>query len=229
MKFAGNQPFIFPYITYFQLMKHADVFMIADDFNYNKAWTNRNNLLLDGKAYMFHLEVRGASQNKLVSEVRAADDQFKLLRTIEVNYRKAPFFQDIFPMVEEILNYEDKNLARYIGNSLLKIADYLHFDTKFIYSSEIEGKDDSLRFQDRVLNLCSVLKVTEYVNLGARTPLYSKEVFKEHGIDLYYIQSRPIEYQQFDQPFVSNLSMIDVLMFNSVEQINELLLQYDLV
>jgi hypothetical protein len=232
MRLGGNQPFFFPYIPYYQLMKNVDTFMIADDFNYNKAWTNRNYMLLCGRErFMFNLAVLDASQNKLVNEVRVADDQYKLLKTIEVNYRKAPFYKDVFPMLEKILAYGDKNLARYLGNSLVTTANYLGFDTKFIYSSEIEGKDPTLRFQDRVLNLCGVLKASEFVNLGGddENLLYDQEVFKQHGIDLYYIKPKPIEYKQFDNPFVANLSMLDVLMFNSIEQTNELLTQFDLV
>jgi hypothetical protein len=232
MRLGGNQPFFFPYIPYYQLMKNVDLFMIADDFNYSRAWTNRNYILLHGRErFMFNLAVMGASQNKLVNEVRVADDQYKLLKTIELNYRKAPFFRDVFPMLEDILAYEDKNLARYLGNSLITTAHYLRFDTRFIYSSEIEGKDPTLRFQNRVLNLCKVLKADEYVNLGGENenPLYDREVFKQYDIDLYYIKSRPIEYKQFHGPFVANLSMLDILMFNSVEQTNELLTQFDLV
>ena len=232
MRLGGNQPFFFPYIPYFQLMKNVDMFMIADDFNYSKAWTNRNYILLNGKEpFMFNLAVIGASQNKLVNEVRVADDQYKLRRTIEVNYRKAPFFNDVFPMLDKILKYEDKNLARYLGNGLIKVASYLRFDTRFIYSSEIEGKDLTVRSQNRVLNLCEVLKASEYVNLGGEfeNPLYKKDAFKQHGIDLYLVKPKRIEYKQFDNPFVPNLSMLDVLMFNSVEQTNELLMKFDLV
>ncbi|MDR1170936.1 MAG: WbqC family protein [Bacteroidales bacterium] len=232
MRLGGNQPFFFPYIPYYQLMKNVDVFMIADDFNYSRAWTNRNYMLLRGRErFMFNLVVLGASQNKLVNEVRVADDQYKLLKTIEINYRKAPFFKDVFPMVEKILAYGDKNLARYLGNSLVTTANYLGFDTKFIYSSEIEGKDHTLRFQNRVLNLCTVLKADEYVNLGGEDehPLYDRKAFKQCGIDLYYIKSGPVEYKQFNNPFISNLSMLDVLMFNSIEQTNELLTQFELV
>jgi hypothetical protein len=213
-------------------MKNVDTFMIADDFNYNKAWTNRNYMLLGSKErFMFNLAVVGASQNKLVNEVRVANDQYKLLKTIEVNYHKAPFYPDVFPMVEKILAFADKNLARYLGNSLMTIAHYLGFDTRFIYSSEIEGKDPSLRFQNRVLNICQTLKASEFVNLGGEdeNPLYDPKVFGQHGINLYYIRPRPVEYRQFGHPFVANLSTLDVLMFNSIDQTNELLTHFDLV
>jgi len=144
-------------------------------------------------------------------------------------YKKAPYFSPVFPIVEKIIGYEDKNLARYVGNSLIQIADYLHIDTEFIYSSDIEEKNNSLKAQDKVLNICSVLGATQYLNSIGGMKLYSKESFMECGIKLCFLRTLPIEYPQFRNQFEPNLSILDVLMFNSVEQTNKLLLLYDLV
>ena len=228
MRLAANQPFFFPYITYFQLIKFAEVFLIADDFNYTpQSWINRNYILMNGDEYLFNLSVIGASQNKLINEVYVAENQHKLLRTIEVCYSKAPFFKDFFPILKDIFQYENKNVAKFIGNSLIQTANYLHFDTKFIYSSEIEGLNRSLKAQARVLDFCNVLKVKEYINLPSE--LYDQKEFKKNNIDLYFLDSKPVTYKQYANDFVPDLSMIDILMFNSVEQTNELLTQYELV
>ncbi|WP_372644074.1 WbqC family protein [Ancylomarina sp.] len=58
--------------------------------------------------------------------------------------------------------------------------------------------------------------------------LYSKDYFKEFGIDLKFIKSKEVTYNQFDNDFISNLSIIDVLMFNSVERIKKLLNSFEL-
>ena len=229
MRLAANQPFFFPYIPYFQLMKAAEVFLVADDFSYTpQAWINRNRILMNGKDFLFNLSVIGASQNKLINEVYVAEDQHRLLRTIEVCYSKAPFFRDVFPMLKDIFQYENKNVSKFVGNSLIQAANYLHLDTKFIFSSEIDGLNHSLKAQARVLDFCNVLKVIEYINLPAEA-LYDKKEFKKNNIDLYFLKSRPVMYKQYSNVFVPNLSMLDVLMFNSVEQTNELLAQYELV
>lgn len=231
MKVGIMQPYFLPYIGYFQLMKYVEKYVIADDVNYiKKGWINRNYILLDGKPFMFHLTLQGASSNKWIRDITVDPDQRKLLKTIELNYKKAPYYQDVFPMMEEIIHYEDKNLARYVGNSLMKIAGYLEFDTKFEYEGEIEACDRTLMAQERLISDCKLLGVTEYINAIGGTALYNKEDFKKAGIDLYFLKSRPVEYKQFNyHPFVPNLSILDVLMFNSVEQTNELLLQFDLV
>ena len=229
MRVGIMQPYFLPYIGYFQLMKVVDKYVIADNLNYIKqGWINRNKLLLNGNEFMFNLAVIGASQNKLINEIVVADDQSKLLKTIEVNYRKAPFFAHVFPLMEKIILHEDKNLARYTGNSMMMVADYLKFGTVFTYMSDLE-RDASLKAQEMVVNVCTVMNATEYINAIGGTELYDKETFKKNGIDLFFLKAKQVEYKQFNNSFVPNLSILDVLMFNSVEQTNELLEQYDLV
>ena len=230
MKLAGNQPYFLPYIGYFQLIKAVDLFVIADNLHYiQQGWINRNHLLLEGRSYRFNLFLSGASSNKNINEITVADDQSKLLKTIEMNYKKAPFFHTVFPLIKSIFCHEDKNLARYIGNSLIQIAGYLLLDTKFIYQSEILEVDTELKAQNKVINLCSVLGATELINAVGGMELYDKETFKKNGIDLYFLKSKPIEYKQYNNPFVPNLSILDILMFNSVEETNKLLEQYELI
>jgi len=224
------QPYFLPYIGYFQLIKAVDKYVIADDVNYiRQGWINRNYILVNAKPFMFHLNVIDASPNKWINEIYVADNQPKLLKTIDMNYRKAPYFKDVFPIIENICAYEDKNLAKYVGNSIIKISDYLGLDTEFLYEGDVQECDRSLKFQERLISDCVLFGAKEYINAIGGMELYDKEEFKKAGVDLLFLKSKPIEYKQFYHPFVPNLSILDVLMFNSVEQTNELLSRYELV
>jgi len=224
------QPYFLPYIGYFQLINYVEKFVIADDMNFIKGgWINRNYMLLDGKPFRINLELISASQNLWIRSIEIVPNKYKLLKTIEVNYKKAPFFKEVFPLFEEIMNYEERNLARFIGNSLIKIAKYLKFDTHFEYEGDNLNSEYILKSQERLISNCKVFGATEYVNAIGGRALYNKEDFKKAGIDLYFLKPRPIEYKQYNNPFVPNLSIIDVLMFNSIEKTNELMLQFDLV
>ena len=230
MKLGIMQPYFLPYIGYFQLIKAVDKYVIYDDVNFIKGgWISRNNMLLRGKSFMFNIILSGASPNKLIHEIFVAADQSKLLKTIRAAYQKAPHFSSVFPIMEKIIESEDKNLARYVGNSLMQIADYLQFDTELIYSSDIKEKDSSLKAQDKILNICGVTGASEYFNAIGGMELYSKERFAESKVKLNFLKPLPIEYKQFNNPFVPRLSILDVLMFNSVKETNELLEQYELV
>ncbi len=229
MKLGIMQPYFLPYIGYFQLIKAVEKYIIYDDVQYIKGgWINRNRMLLEGKDFMFNLLLSGASSNKLINEIEVAPSQLKLLKTIESAYKKAPCFNEVYLLIEKIINYSDKNLGKYIGNSITQIADYLGLKTEFIYSSDIEKKNE-LRAEEKVLHLCGLLKATEYFNAIGGQELYSKEEFKQKNIDLKFLKTKLVEYKQFNNEFVPFLSILDVLMFNSPIEINGMLDNYELI
>lgn len=223
------QPYLFAYIGYWQLIKSVDTFVILDDVNYKKkGYINRNNILIDGKAHMFTLHLKAQSQNKLINEIEIGNNGEKILKSIALVYKKAPYFQDIFPLIKSISEYSEKNLAKFIGNSLEEISNYLKLDTKFIYSSDIE-KDNSLRGQEKLINICEILNANEYINLIGGQVLYSKAKFKEYDIKLNFIENEIVEYRQFQNKFVPYLSIIDIMMFNSKDEVREMLNRYKLI
>lgn len=229
MTIAIMQPYLFPYIGYWQLINAVDTFVIYDDVNYiNKGYINRNSILSNGKSQQFTLELIGASQNKLINEIEVGNNLKKLLKTIEMSYKKAPYFDNIFLIIEDIFNQEEKNLAKFIGYSLQKIANYLDIDTKFIYSSHIE-KDNTLKAQDKIIDICKKLEARVYINSIGGQELYNKEKFKEENIKLNFLKTQFIEYKQFKNDFVPSLSIIDILMFNSKDEIKNMLNRYELV
>ena len=229
MTIAIMQPYLFPYIGYWQLINAVDTFVIYDDVNFiKKGYVNRNSILSNGQSQLFTLELIGASQNKLINEVEVGNNRKKLSKTIKQNYIKAPYFEIVFPMIEDILNQEEKNLAKFIGYSLQQISNYLILDTKFIYSSEIE-KDNSLKAQDKVLEICNILKADKYINAIGGQELYNKEIFKENGMELNFLKTELVEYKQFKNDFVPYLSIIDILMFNSKDEIKNMLNSYELM
>lgn len=152
----------------------------------------------------------------------------KLIKTIECVYRKAPCFDHIFPMIKNIIEYENKNLARFIGNSIIQIAGYLNLKTKFIYSSEIE-KNSSLRAQEKIIHICEILGAKYYYNAIGGMELYNTMDFEKKGIELKFLKTNLVEYKQFNNEFIPYLSILDVIMFNSPTEINKMLDNYELI
>jgi hypothetical protein len=232
MKIAVMQPYLFPYIGYFQLINQVDKFILYDDVNYiNRGWINRNRILLNGEDKMVTLPLRGASQNKLINEISIHNDKKekkKLLKTIRHAYIDSPYYDNVFPLIEEIMLNDEVNLAKFIEFSLKKIANYLDLDTKFLVSSEIE-KNNELKGQDKILNICKLLDANIYINPIGGYELYSKEKFIEEGIELYFIKTNDIKYNQKSDEFIPNLSIIDILMFNSKYNVKLLLEEYKLI
>lgn len=229
MSIGIMQPYFFPYIGYFHLMQEVNVFVIADDLNYIKnGYINRNSILLNNEIFKITLQLNGASQNKLINEIEVGNNNSKLLETIRRAYKKAPYFNDVFPLIEDIMLNEEKNLARFLGDSLIKISNYLNIEVKILYSSEID-KDNSLTYDDRIIDICKRLDMNCYINAIGGKVLYSKDTFMKQNLELYFINSQISQYKQFNDNFIPNLSIIDLMMFNSKENLTKLLDQYELV
>jgi hypothetical protein len=220
MKLAIMQPYFFPYIGYFQLIAAVDTFIVYDNIKYTKkGWINRNRMLQNGKDVMFSLPLKSDSDYLDVCERELATDfnRDKLLNQFNGAYRRAPHFTETFPLVEQIVRYEDTNLFRFLHHSILKTCEHLDITTEIRISSDI-AIDHDLKNQDKVLALCAAVGASTYVNAIGGMELYSKETFREKVIDLKFIRSRPFEYPQFGDAFVPWLSIIDVMMFNSREE-----------
>lgn len=230
MKVGIMQPYFLPYIGYWQLIKKVDRFVIYDDVNYIKGgWINRNNILMNGEAKLITINMNGASPNKLINEVGVSGDivhKKKLLKTIQSCYKKAPYYYEVFPLIKDIIMNDESNLALYIEYSIRQICKYLHIDTELIISSEIV-KNNELRSQDKVIEICKIVGAKEYYNSIGGKELYSYEDFKNQGIKLNFLKAKHIEYKQFTNEFVPSLSILDIMMFNSREDIDIMLRQYE--
>jgi len=229
VKLAIMQPYFFPYIGYWQLISAVDTFVIYDDVNYIKqGYVNRNSLLINKVKAFYTLELNGASSFKLIKEIQVGRNIPKLIKMLEQNYKKAPYFMDVFPVVSDIINFPENNLGKYLGNSIFKISSLLDLKPKFIYSSDIE-KNNTLKGKDKVLAICKTLKATKYLNAIGGQELYCKDEFMTNGIELNFIKTLDICYPQSSQSFVPNLSIIDVLMHCGKEKTKYILTKYQLV
>jgi len=233
VKLAIMQPYLFPYLGYFQLINSVDLFVVYDDVQFIKGgWINRNRILLNSIAHMFSFPVKKTPLSHKICERHFTEDfdtiAKRFLKTLEVAYRGAPAYSDTVKLITAILDSEDLNVASIISRSMRIICDYLSIETEFILSSEIE-KDETLKGQDRVIEINRILGSTHYINPIGGMELYSKEAFRKAGIELSFLRMRPVVYKQYNNEFVPNLSIIDVMMFNSREEIKELLGEYDLL
>lgn len=233
MRLGIMQPYFFPYIGYWQLLNAVDEYVIFDDVNYIKrrGWINRNYILINGRLQRINLHIRKASQNKLIKDTKLAqtDENNKvLLETIKMGYHKAPYFDEVYDLLKDIFSYSTDCLSEFLKNELVFVCSYLGIETQIFLSSEIKKKD-GLRGEDKILDICKSRSATQYFNAIGGRDLYHQERFKAEDIELYFLHTKPIKYKQFTKDFVPDLSIIDVMMFNSVDEVRLFLGQYDLV
>ncbi|MBK6345983.1 MAG: WbqC family protein [Bacteroidales bacterium] len=223
------QPYLFPYIGYFQLINAVDIYIIYDDVNYIKGgWINRNNILVNSNKQLFSISLENASPNRIINDIVIKDDFKKFRKTIEQSYIKAPFYEEANELIGEILSFSDKRLSAFIQNSIMLINKYLQISTNVLMSSDLK-KDNSLKGEAKVISICNLLGATIYVNAIGGMPLYHRDNFLANGIELKFLQTKEIFYKQFKNEFIPFLSIIDVLMFNDIEVIKTFLNKYEFV
>lgn len=233
MRIGIMQPYFFPYIGYWQLINAVDKFVIYDDVNFIKnGWINRNYILLNGEKHLITLPLQGASSFQPINKTHIiSNDKIKdkLLKTIYNAYSKADYFKSVFPIIEKTINHESQNISDAIIYSITNIVSYLQIQTEILVSSNIQ-KDMSLKGENKVIDIVKRLGGDSYINAIGGQNLYQKDTFLTEGISLSFIHTNEdINYPQFKNKFVPNLSIIDILMFNSVDAIKEMLDDYELL
>lgn len=225
------QPYFLPYIGYWQLLAAVDRFVVYDNIKYTKkGWINRNRFLRNGTGRFFTVPLKKGSDFLNIADRALADDfnPDTILKPLREAYRKAPFFCEAFPIIETIVAAPPRNLFDYVYNSVQVMMAYLDIRTPLIVSSTIPI-DHHLKADRKVLAIGGAVGATKYINSIGGRDLYSVAAFAEHGIELKFLQPRPVLYRQLGEPFVPSLSVVDVMMFNSQEAVHAMLGEYDLL
>lgn len=226
------QPYFFPYIGYWQLVAMADVFVVYDDGLYRKnGWIHRNRILGYGDPITIATEIQSKTCNRRINETKRAHNEFrvgKLLKSIALRYAKAPHFGQTMDVIEPLLRNPEPDLVGYLVAGMRGIMAYLEIDTPLVISSTIP-KDGLEGVIDKVERICKEVGILNYVNPPNGEAIYSREDFASRGLKLQFIhRDADIAYRQFGGEFVPDLSIIDVMMFNSPEEIRALLTRYTL-
>jgi len=233
MRLGIMQPYIFPYIGYFQLVHSVDRFVMYDDVSYIKqGWINRNKILLNGQEHIFTVPLKNASSFVTIANTELNKPLYdiwcsKFLKTLTQAYLKAPYYTAVNNLVSSILNCKHDTIGQLASASIVDVSKYLGITTQFIATATCYDNNE-LKAQDRVIDICKREQATAYINPIGGKELYSKEDFAANGITLNFVKTHKITYSQLNNEFVPWLSMIDVLMFNDTATIMGFLNAFDL-
>jgi len=221
MRVAIMQPYFLPYIGYYQLVSAVDLFLVYDNIKYTKkGWINRNRMLQNGTDAVFSLPLKSASDSCDVVQRSLATDfnHVKLLEVWRGAYARAPYFKTTTPLLEKIVSIDEQNLFRFVHNSIIETCAHLELTAAVKVSSTIPI-DHSLKGQDKVLALCEAVGAKTYINPIGGSDLYSVDAFRRRGMGLQFIKSHDYTYPQWGDAFIPWLSILDVLMFNAVADV----------
>jgi len=227
MRLAIMQPYLFPYLGYYQLLHVVDNFILLDDVNFIKrGWINRNRILVNGKDHLFSLPLHKASQFSNINSLRLTDYsrwRSRFFKTLSHAYSKAPEYVRSLEMLNRALPPKAAWLNELLQTSLGVVCDHLGI-TACIESITDKPRATELKGADRILAICREIGTKEYINLpGTGKDLYDATTFAESGINLHFLQPDAITYRQFDDHFIPLLSILDVIMFNGARELGTLL------
>ena len=224
------QPYIFPYVGYFSLINSSDKILFYDDVNFIKrGWIHRQRILINGKDHLFTIPLNKPSQNKKINqiEISKSGDREKIIKSIEVAYKKAPYFKEVFPMIKKVILGNYTYIDEMAISSLIEVCKYLNLEIKYNRTSLADPNSQGQEKCERLASISKNLGFSNYVNVI--NDIYDKETFKSKNVNLFFNDHRIKPYNQFGKSFVSHLSIIDVLMFNSIRDTKKLILSYHII
>jgi len=226
LKVAIAQPTYLPWLGYFDLIDQVDVFVILDSVQFEKqSWQQRNRIKTPcGLQWLTVPVVFRGRFGQSIYEVEIRDGEFSgnHLRAIELNYRRAPFFENYFHELSVKLRCSaDFRLADLNVRLIEWLMSVLGIRTPLLFSSRLDqpGKRTEL-----LANICSYLSASEYISpIGSAVYLLREiDAFHRKSIEVFFQNYEHPHYRQMFPPFIPNASILD-LIFNEGQRALEVL------
>lgn len=226
MKLAIMQPYFLPYLGYFQLIDSVDKFVIYDDVDFIvSGWINRNNIWVNERKHLITVPLQNGRRGVRIHDVQVScSDSYwkrKLLKKVQLNYCKAPIFDQVFPWFESFLMGHYTSISHMNFSAIEWLCTYLGIKTELISSSS-KYSNSELGRADRLADICVQEGSDHYINASGGRQLYDQSMFDPFGIKLSFLEPELMPYKQGNFDFVPGLSILDVLMNNSLEVANEM-------
>jgi len=233
-KIAIMQPYLFPYIGYFQLIDAVDDFVFYDDVTFTrKGWINRNRILCNGQEHLFTIPVINKSFNIEIKDTSCEITEKwrdKFLKKIEHNYKKCIHYPETMSIILDVIEPGVKLTSELSTQSIKSVCEYLKIEKVFLKSSEFSPETKGIGKVERLCEITKKLKSYQYLNSIGGQKLYQKKTFRENGVELLFLSTNEITYKQTGiKSHIPNLSIIDVLMNNDIPSAVNLIKEYRLL
>lgn len=226
MRLGIMQPYFFPYLGHFSLITLVDKWIVFDVTQYTpKTWMNRNRILHPKAGWQYvSVPLSNSSISIKTSEARVlalAETKKSIIGKLTHYKKNAPYFYEATKIVEQAFDSsKDDSLVSLNVCALKNVCEYLRIPFLYRRASEIAVHYPvTLGAGDWAPHICEMLGATEYVNPIGGKEIFDISVFQRHGISLYFSEFYGFEYATDPYSYEPNLSVIDVIMWNSPDVI----------
>lgn len=225
MKLAVHQPNYLPWPGYFRKMAQCDIFVILDTVQFPRGCSvaNRNLIKTPNGPQILTVPVKrkGLSLQRYDDILVVPGWKKKHLKALELNYGKAPYFEEIFPQLGQVL--QDSGYLLDINYGFIKLVyDWMKLETKLVFLSSLPQFADLWK-NERIVALCHHFSAKAYLSGSGGKAYNDPQIFEKHGLSLEYLSYQPIPYPQLWGSFIPNLSIVDMLFNCGTDQARNLL------
>ena len=233
MNISLMQPYFLPYIGYFSLIKHSDLFIAFDLAQYKRrGWIHRNRILnTSGKPMYITVPTKRASLETKIKDILVDEEgwQLKILAQLDFYKKKAPYYKEVVDFLTDCFSYKTRRISDLNVYLLKRVCDYLKIDHNIKILSELHVTFEEVKASDEWgLYVTKQLGGLSYINLPSGKSFYNRDKYANHNIQIQFIENNIRKYNQMKEGFEPSLSIIDAMMFNHTEEIQEMLDDYQL-
>jgi hypothetical protein len=235
MKLAGMQPYFFPYLGYFALIKHSDIFIVADNVQYiESGWIRRNRILKPKGGWQYlGVPIAKCSHKTIINEVRIKDDEpwrDRIFRQLDHYRKKAPYYLDVIRFLEHAFAVETDSISDLNVHLLVETCRYIGIPFNVdIFSQMAVAVERATAPDEWALNTCKAFGADTYINPPGGIDFYDRHRYLRSGVELQFLQVNLKPYEQRNGTFEAGLSILDVMMFNTPQQIHTMLDDYEML
>jgi hypothetical protein len=216
---VAHQPEFLPYIGFFQRLLKADLFIIADTVQYEKQnFQNRNRIKTARGAKWITASITKHPVETKFNQIllsNTIDWKIEHLCLIKENYKIAPFFHQVYPIIEEIYNYRCEKLIDFNINSISTLCKLFEIDIDIVLSSslDVQGKKNDL-----IIDMLKKVGATDYISGDGAKKYYDPIPYEAADINVIWQSFKHPVYQQINGSFLPHMSSIDLLLNCGIEE-----------
>lgn len=233
MKLAGMQPYFFPYLGYYALIKHSNKWVVADNVQHiSRGWIERNRILNPNNGWHYiRVPLEKASHKQAIKsrKIRNNENWQQKIFSQLVHYKNiAPYYRNVTELLEETFSYQTDSIVDLNIRSLELVCQYLKIPFNYFYASNLDIDRNKIKESDDwALQIALLIGADQYLNPPGGIDFYNRDKFDQNHVSLKFLKVHLNPYDQHIKPFEPGLSIIDVMMFNSPSRISEMLDDYE--
>lgn len=235
MRIGIMQPYFFPYLGYFSLIRATDLWVVFDEAQFIRhGWIERNRIMnTDGSWQYIKVPLVKGPRTQKIKDTHIRNDELwqdKILAQLTCYKRKAPYYESVIDLIRQVIFRDCKSISDLNVCCLQSVCEFLNMEFKFnIFSeSEIHIPEGVVPPGEWALHIANHYNSSIYINPPGGKNIFDESVYHSHGIQIQFIQNNLRPYVQRTGNFEPGLSIIDVLMFNTPDETISLIDDYSI-